>query len=228
MENKPSIAPNYKHYIKAPSLINLLENEDPDMALLPDHEITANAKPSSILWSVRSQLWQKIEEREAHFATFGKCDDLTIDEIRKGLCGRTTMEKYLKNPYKAAFLASPLRSFEAGKEDRVRSATARIQEILSLPMLDAEGLPDKGMAKLVFDAAKLVLDRDLGQTLQRTASISVNKTVLDKAQDMGSVDEDIKKLEAAIAGSPAISTQAPKKAGSGEETCLEAEISMDS
>jgi hypothetical protein len=159
-------------YIRSKKLRNILDSEDPDLDLLSDIEITEQAAPNAILWELRARLWILIDKREEDLQKWGKAEPLLADEIRKGICSRQQFEKIIANPMKSAFLSRPLGSPEDRQEDLVRAAQARLWEILSLPIVGKDGRPDKSLAKIVFDTAKMVMERKYGTAIQRTETLA--------------------------------------------------------
>lgn len=182
-------------FIRSNKLRTILTSEDPDLALLPDHEIENGAKPNSTLWELRARLWILIDQRLALKEKYGECDPLKEPEIREGICQKSQFSRILSDPFRAAFLARPLKSPEARQEDQVRAANARIMEVLAMPMKNAEGLPDKQIMKMVLDTAKMVLDRKYGTAVQRTETLArVHSAPV--IHDVSVIDEDIEALSA--------------------------------
>ena len=177
-------------------------DEDDDRNLLTDDALTSMAKPNSTLWELRVRLWSLVEDREAKFEAFGQCEDITIQNVTSGICSRSRFDQITDDPFKCAFLSRPIRSYANNAEDLTKAAQTRIWEILSLPIKDADGNPDKSLTKIVFDTAKMVLDRNLGQAIQRTETYAriqshqVNVTTQEKSVEL--IDAKIAQLEQAL------------------------------
>ena len=183
-------------FIRSAKLRLLIEDKDPDLDLLNDDEIVEHAQPNSTLWELRARLWICIDKREADLEKFGKCDPLLVEEIRKGICSEKQFNRFLNNPVQSAFLSRPLGSPESRQEDLVRAANARLWEILSMPLTDKNGRPDKAMAKIVFDTAKMVMERKYGTAIQRTETLARVQTQKIDSEPISveALDQDIKAL----------------------------------
>lgn len=184
-------------YIRSQKLKSLLDGDDPDLDLLSDEEITEQATPTATLWQLRARLWILLDKRNENLEKFGACDDLKVEEIRRGICSEKQFNRFLNNPYHAAFLARPLTSPQSRQQDLLRAAIARQWEILSLPLTDAKGRPDKGLAKIVFDTVKMVVDREWGTAVQRTETLARIQTQNMKPEpvDVKALEQNIKALQ---------------------------------
>ena len=211
-------------YITHPIVLRNLTYEDPDLAELPDHEITANANPSSELWQLRARLWELIDRSEKKMEKFGKTGKITVDTIRKGICSRSRFNNYMADPYKAAFICRPMVSPEDRIDNQVMAARARLWEIMSLPISDKDGKPDKAVAKLVFDVAKMMVEHKFGTPLQRSQTISkVQTQKVPAPQDMSVIDEELKLLNERVGK---ISSKASAEGSSSEEDSLDGDVSL--
>jgi len=181
-------------FITSKKIRKILTEEDPDIALLPDHEVENGAKPNANLWELRARLWILIDQRLALKDKYGECDPLGEPEIREGICQKSQFHRILNDPFRAAFLARPLASPEARLEDQVRAANARVMEVLAMPMKNAEGLPDKQIMKMVLDTAKMVLDRKYGTAIQRTETLARVSHETPMVHDVSVIDQDIEAL----------------------------------
>lgn len=183
-------------YILSRKLKTMIEGTDPDLDLLSDLEITEQAAPTAMMWELRARLWILIDARENDLRKFGKCDPLKVDEIRKGICSEKQFNRYLSNPMQAAFLARPLGSPENRQEDLARAAHARLWEILSLPLTDKDGRPDKALAKLVFDTSRMVIEHKYGTAIQRSETLArvQTQTIKEEPINVKALEDDIRKL----------------------------------
>lgn len=201
-------------FVRSKKLKKLLTEEDPDLAMLPDHEIEAGAKPNSMLWELRARLWILLDKRLAEKDKYGTCDELTDEEVRRGICQKSKFWNILNNPYQACFLGRPLGSPESRLEDQVRAANARIMEVLSLPMKDANGNPDKQIMKMVLDTAKMVMDRKYGTAIQRTETLArVQTHKVEAPQSVAVIEEDIEALSEKTAHAAELIIEAKEERG---------------
>ena len=96
--------------IRSSKLLAALTEDDGNLAVLPDSEITTHAKPSAQLWQLRANLWKLLDQRQKQFDAIGHCEAITTIELCRDICDPTTLAKYLDDPFKCAFLSRPLRS----------------------------------------------------------------------------------------------------------------------
>lgn len=192
-----------KKFIKAEVIARIFE-ENEELAMLQEDTITHLAEPNAMLWELRVRLWKLVEDREAKLSAFNTCSDLTIAELTHGICSDARLRSIVKNQFKCEFLSRPIRDYKNSAEDLTRAAQARLWEVLSLPIKDEKGLPDKGLTKIVFDCAKMVLDRQYGQAIQKTElyakvqSKSLNITSNIDTSKPEAIDAEIARLESAL------------------------------
>lgn len=180
-------------------LLKIFE-EDENLSMLPEDTIHRLAEPNALLWELRVKLWKLIEDREAKLKHFGTAEEIKIAELINGICSESRFKTITDSKFKCEFLSRPIRNYENSAEDLVRAAQARIWEVLSLPIKDDKGIPDKALTKIVFDCAKMVIDRKYGQALQKTElyakvqshSLSITGKLTDKPE---AIDAEIKRLE---------------------------------
>jgi len=189
--------------ISEPMLQKIFDDVE-ELQMMPEDAINKLAEPNAMLWELRVRLWQTIEDREAKYASFAKIIPITSDDIIKGICSRGRLYRIVDDKFKCEFLSRPLRDYQNSAEDLTRAAQARIWEVLSLPIKDNKGVPDKNLTKIVFDCAKMVLDRKYGQAIQKTELYAkVQSQSLHITKDLSSpeaIDAEIKRLEGVLNG----------------------------
>ena len=214
MANEVSFS-KINEFVKNSNILKIFADTD-ELNFLKEDEINRLAEPNSMLWELRVRLWRLIEDRLVKLEAFGQTQELKIEEIINGICSRNKFMTILDDKFKCEFLSRPIRDYENSAEDLVRAAQARIWEVLALPIKDSKGLPCPKMTKIVFDCAKMVIDRKYGQALQKTElyakiqsqSLSISGTTRE-LNSPEAIDAEIALLEEKL-GSTTIVTEAPK------------------
>lgn len=206
MEDQPQLETLNK-FIKQVSILRIFE-ENEELSMLPEDELLELAQPNSVLWELRVSLWKCIQERENHLANFGNAQELKCEEIIRGICSQKKFWAITQSKFKCEFLSRPIRDFENSSEDLAKAAQARLWEILSMPIKDKLGMPDPKMTKIVFDCAKMVLDRKYGQATQKTelyAKVQSNHSISSQPPMQVAtldVDAQIAQIEEQLHGRP--------------------------
>jgi len=194
--------------------IPIVKQAEETRTLLSPKEIMKRANPTRLERALRESFWVEYE----------KCMQrdkrrVLLVNVYEGICSVSNFQRVMKNANKAAFILTPVRSYEREIDAILSHTTDRLWELSQLDFYTRKKNGRKEVnvpiARLVFDVIKMVQDRAKGMAVQRIATKNENvNTTVKVNQSIELMDDRIKELSGELNKT---SLPLPEDQGSDEE-----------
>ncbi len=153
-----------------------IENLPIELLEMAEEDLIAKAKPSDIHWELRHNFWRVFGEMMNNPDIQTK--RLSSTAVYTGVCCKKVWQNILKNPSRLAFIVRPLKDFDTQLDTLFAIAVRRMMEIVRLPLTPDKNF-DPNKADAVTKMIRMISDRKLGQSIQRSMAVNVNKKLVD-------------------------------------------------
>lgn len=177
-----------------------------DLTLMSERQLRHHIQPTNTDYSLRTSFWREYER----VVKMGG-DKLTAASIFNGVCSDAYFyQKFIKDPFRVAWLVTPLQTYLKEIEAVLVRGTERLWEIIEMDITYVDKHGDRQIdakkASVVLDAIKMVENRAKGLAVQRneTKSVSVHMSGPKRVSVTGSSDDTlearIKELQERVSG----------------------------
>jgi hypothetical protein len=143
---------------------------------LDEDELVRHAQPTDTDWALRTFFWRQAWK---FITAEDKTSFVPMVRIYENVCSRKHFFTVISKPHKLAFLIKPMRLYEDELDVQFMTMMSRISQITRLSIKkdagDDDWCPQK--VNVLLRTAALVFDRKLGQSLQRSLNMNLNKDV---------------------------------------------------
>lgn len=197
--------PKINTNILSNSIVDAVKNIPRDILDMDEEKLQKKINPTLTLFSLKDKFWEEISN-----ATF-YMRNMSSKNVFDGVCSSHHFYKILKDPYKAAFLLSPLRTYESTVRASLQSASARYEELINIDINITKQVLNKETkeweektdvcpkkAALLLNVIKNLEDRVRGQAVQNILTHNTNGKKEEKSADVvdvATLDQKIKELE---------------------------------
>jgi hypothetical protein len=160
---------------------------------------SAGAQPNATDNRLRLRFWEEYERAQ------GKQERMRVDEIVDGVCSRAYFYgRYLTNPYKVAWLATPPASYEVIAKEALAFGYEQMRDILEMSNTLPSGKPDVKLMELKAKIVAMLDVRVKGAIIQKVEqkNMNLNVSTSDKkvaklalGESMAEMEKRIKELE---------------------------------
>lgn len=174
-----------------------LKNIPPAYLNMSEEELERKLKPSWLMQQLRLSFW------EEYYQTVDNGNlQMRLSAILHDLCSRDFFFTLLNNSLFAGYLIVPPAGYMYKMQSILDLALRRMHEVLSLPILNKQGVPDTRLIGEIVKIAALVDNRVRGAVTQKISidqtskNLNVNATIT--PQKPQTAEEELAALEAEI------------------------------
>lgn len=178
------------------------------MELLSERELRKQMKPTPTDYAIRTAFWRSYEEtvskEKTHMPTF---------MVFRGICSENYFyNKFLKDPWKVAWMVKPVQSYLREIESILLKGTERLWEIMEMDIMSVDKMTGREMvdskrAAVLLEAIKMVENRAKGLAVQRSESFIAQANIVSKPVgevDTVALEDRLKELTEKVHGVPPV------------------------
>lgn len=182
-----------------PALARTIEDLREELITCSEEELMEFAKVNDRDWKLRLSFHHQFFETTK---SSNRKEKIAGRHIHEGICNKSYWMYYITKPEKVAFLIRPLPDAQTNMQKQLSVAAHRLWELVNQDIYEdkSQKKVDPRRGRLMLDAINMIMDRNIGTSVQRTHVQQVSFTKELKDDDPLVLDARIDELYRALEG----------------------------